>query len=175
MCKQSRVTTFPSRNLKELTMKRLTFLALFALAAGCAGSDTAGETANSQPLAGEPSTGNPDEPTASPVQPPEGNDCELEIGLVCPENAVDGCTIRNSAGETLTTRHICVKLGETTEGTPCEQEIARECGAGFVDACGMEPAVASIHTCILKPSSPDDSVGPDSEATGEPAAEGAGQ
>jgi hypothetical protein len=142
---------------KESAMKTMALSALLLLAVGCAGSSSPGDTANSKPV---PTDDAQDQSAEPAVDPAASGDCSTEISLTCEAGMVDGCSIRDDAGEALTSYHICVPQGETHEGTPCEQEIWRECGEGLIDACGLQPAAAKIHACVQKPAEASDATEP---------------
>jgi hypothetical protein len=138
-------------------MKSTLLSAICVLCVACSGSDTKRATTAPVP----PADG--DTPVANAIPAADttvadASSCDKEIALTCPDGQVDGCTVTNDAGKSLTNLHVCVPTSETFSQPPCTQEIARECGDGLIDACLRKPAASTLHVCIASPPSPDDSV-----------------
>jgi hypothetical protein len=57
----------------------------------------------------------------------EGPDCDLQLGLNCPANFIDGCVTHE------TDIHFCVPI----RGGRCTKEKLFSCPSGFEDSCAQ--------------------------------------
>jgi hypothetical protein len=97
-----------------------------------------------------------DKPTGKPTSL---KSCSDSVGMTCGDKMVDGCTIKDASGATLTTDHTCVRP-DAKPGAPCAQEITLTCEtvddypglvepSKMVDGCLHRPPLSTTHVCVL--------------------------